>query len=225
MSEYTIQKGKEPIRLFKSNFLEFFSHITPTVVLIVWVPILLFFLIRGVVLAVQYNTPFWHAPVLFFCGWFFWTFIEYFLHRFIFHYHPRTERLKKFFFTFHGVHHAQPMCKTRLVMPPVISIPIGLLLYGLFYGLFVAWLRQPVWFNFAFAGSTIGYIIYDIIHYTLHHAKSNSGYLAMCRRQHMRHHVKCPNMRYGVSIPIWDYIFGTMPPSGLGKKMTASDKG
>ena len=31
--------AKEPIRLFKSDFLEFFSHVHPAAVLVVWVPL------------------------------------------------------------------------------------------------------------------------------------------------------------------------------------------
>ena len=35
----------EPIRLFESDFLEFFTHIHPAVVLIIWVPVMVVFLI------------------------------------------------------------------------------------------------------------------------------------------------------------------------------------
>jgi sterol desaturase/sphingolipid hydroxylase (fatty acid hydroxylase superfamily) len=33
----------------------------------------------------------------------------------------------------------------------------------------------------------------------------------MVRQQHMHHHFKTPNKRFGVSSPLWDYVFGTMP--------------
>ncbi len=218
--DYTdrIITSKEPIRLFQSDFLEFFSHITPQVVLLIWLPISGFFLIHGIYLNVQANAALWPIPLVIFCGWFVWTLVEYFVHRFIFHYHPKTERLKRFFFTFHGMHHAQPMCKTRLVMPPVISIPLSILFFGLFYLITVSLLEQPLWLEPAFSGFAIGYLVYDMIHYSLHHMKSKKGYLAMCRRQHMRHHVKCPNMRFGVSFPLWDYVFGTMPVEGFLRK-------
>ena len=178
-------KQKEPIRLFRSNFLEFFSHITPQVVLIIWVPVALFFAIRGIALTAQAGAPWWHLPLCFGAGWFVWTFVEYVVHRFVFHYHPSTERIKKVFFTFHGVHHAQPMCKTRLVMPPVMSVPLSVLFYALFWVVIARLIGRPLWFDAVFSGFAIGYIIYDIVHYLLHHAKSQKGYLAMCRRQHM----------------------------------------
>ena len=213
MSE--IENKKEPIRLFKSDFLEFFSHIRPWVVLVFFVPIILVFASVGIIQIVQSEASALIIPLGMLIGWFLWTFAEYVIHRFIFHYHPRTERMKRFFFTFHGVHHAQPMCRTRLVMPPIISVPIGVVFVSLYWLVFVVLLKQPLWVAPVFSGTAIGYVCYDMVHYSLHHSKFKKGYLAMCRRQHMRHHVTCPNMRYGISIPLWDYLFGTMPESGL----------
>ena len=215
----------EPIRLFRSSFLEFFSHISPKVVTLIWLPAALSFLGWGFYLMASAQIPLWYIPILLFAGWFMWTLTEYVMHRFIFHYHPKTERLKRIFFTFHGVHHAQPMSKSRLVMPPVMSIPLSILFYGIFYLRIAVMFQRPLWLPVGFAGFLFGYLAYDLIHYSLHHSKSKRGYLAMCRRQHMRHHVKCANMRFGVSMPLWDYVFGTMPASGLKKKITAQDNG
>ena len=218
---------KEPIRLFKSDFLEFFSHIKPWVVLVVYIPFSCFLITRAVIrFSAAGISSLWMLPAMV-GGWVAWTFIEYTLHRFLFHYHPKSERFKRIFFFTHGVHHTQPMCKTRLVMPPVISLPIALFFYIVYWCLFSVVLRQPLWLLPVFSGSVLGYVIYDMVHYILHHAKLKKGYLAMCRRQHMRHHVTCPNMRFGVSMPLWDYVFGTMPPSGLSatlKKRSGSSK-
>ena len=74
-----------------------------------------------------------------------------------------------------------------------------------------SFLHAPAWFDPVFAGFLGGYIWYDMTHYTLHHGRTKNAYLAMCRYQHMQHHGTCPNMRFGVSIPLWDYVFGTMP--------------
>jgi len=208
--EPKVQPAKEPIRLFKSDFLEFFSHVSPLAVLVLWIPVAAFFVFESF----RHNLPagFPFAVIVgLFAGWFVWTFAEYFMHRFVFHYHPRTEKFKKAFFMIHGVHHAQPLCKTRLVMPPVMSIPLSFLFYGFFYLLIVQLIGRPDWFDAVFAGFVIGYIVYDMMHYTLHHSRSKNGYVAMCRYQHMQHHGNCPNMRFGVSSPVWDYVFGTMP--------------
>jgi sterol desaturase/sphingolipid hydroxylase (fatty acid hydroxylase superfamily) len=208
--EATGRQDREPIRLFKSDFLEAFSHVTPLTVLIVWVPVTLYFIFGSVLRARADHA--WHRVVLgLAAGWFVWTFAEYVLHRFLFHYHPATERFKRLFFMMHGVHHAQPLCKTRLVMPPVVSIPLALAFYGLFHLVVGSALRQPAWFDPVFAGFLGGYIAYDMMHYTLHHSRTKNAYVALCRRQHMQHHAVCPNMRFGVSSPLWDYVFGTMP--------------
>lgn len=201
--------GEEPIRLFRSDFLEFFSHISPLMVAVLWTPVVLFFIGSGFVVA----GPDWPivVPVGVFSGWFVWTFAEYILHRFIFHYHPKTERLKRVFFMMHGVHHAQPMCKTRLVMPPVLSVPVGVLFYGLFHMLFVDALAAPQWFNAVFGGFVGGYLVYDMLHYSIHHSKARSGIFFAIRKHHLRHHGPCSFMRFGVTFSLWDHVFGTMP--------------
>jgi len=200
----------QPIRLFKSDFLEFFSHVRPATVLALWSPVALYFLYIS-----ARNTGGYvgvaRAVGLVFSGWFTWTLVEYLLHRFFFHFHPKTEKLKRLFFLAHGVHHAQPLCRTRLVMPPTISIPVGVVFFGLFHLIVDVMLGRPQWFSPVFAGFVIGYIVYDMMHYTLHHAYARNAYVLMCRRQHMQHHGICPNMRFGVSVPVWDYVFGTMP--------------
>lgn len=202
----------EPIRLFKSSFLEFFSHVKPATVLVLWCPVALFFAYDSVARA-RGSLDVTFAALGILAGWFIWTLAEYFLHRFFFHYHARTERFKRLFFLTHGVHHAQPLCKTRLVMPPVMSVPLAIIFFGFFHLVFDVVVGRPAWFSPVFAGFVIGYIVYDMMHYTLHHARARNAYILMCRRQHMQHHGTCPTMRFGVSSPVWDYVFGTMPKS------------
>jgi sterol desaturase/sphingolipid hydroxylase (fatty acid hydroxylase superfamily) len=137
---------------------------------------------------------------------------EYLLHRFLFHYRARTPRQEWIFFLFHGIHHAQPQCKTRLVMPPVVSIPLALIFYGLFSlvigGLFAAAHLVGV----IFGGFISGYLVYDLIHYATHHFPMRAGVWKWLKRHHMRHHYKMPDRRFGVSSPLWDYVFNTMGP-------------
>ncbi len=198
-----------PIRLFQSNFLEFFTHISPITVLILWVPVALFALLYDVLRAA---VPNWAIlPAAFLIGVFLWTFAEYTLHRFLFHYPPKTPRQERIFFLFHGVHHAQPQCKTRLVMPPVLSIPLAALFYGLFYLVVGVWFQAPLWVGPLFSGYITGYLLYDMIHYATHHFAMRSGYWKFIKRYHMQHHYKTPNQRFGVSSPLWDIVFGTRP--------------
>lgn len=208
MSERT--KRNEPIRLFDSDFLEFFSHIHPAVILAVWLPILFavgYFAGRTWPAGIN---PAWIIPLAA-AGLFFWTLIEYLLHRFVFHFHPKTERGKRISFLFHGVHHAQPMEKSRLVMPPAVSIPLGAIFFVLFYvifGLIISALHLmfPI-----FSGFVLGYIIYDMTHYSLHHIRIKKGYMFRVRKNHMVHHGSTPDKRFGVTGNLWDRVFGTLP--------------
>ena len=64
-------------------------------------------------------------------GIFVWSLSEYVLHRFVFHYEPKQAWLQRVWYLIHGVHHEQPQCKTRLVMPPILSIPLAFFFYGM----------------------------------------------------------------------------------------------
>ncbi len=199
-----------PIRLFKSDFLEFFSHISPVVVVIIWLPVALFFLIRSIVQAPA-GAFAEYIPLGFLLGLFIWTLSEYTLHRFLFHMPVKGARAERIVFLFHGVHHAQPQQKTRLVMPPVVSIPLAAVFYGLFYLIFSVLLNAGQWVGPLFSAFIIGYLIYDITHYATHHFPMRNGYLKFIKRYHMQHHYKTPNKRFGVSSPIWDRVFDTYP--------------
>ena len=203
-----INHSDEPIRLFKSDFLEFFTHISPIAVLIIWIPVALYFLVRAI-LDVIAGGAWWVIPAGFIVGVVVWTFTEYVLHRFLFHYHAKGARAQRVFFLVHGVHHAQPQLKTRLVMPPVVSIPLAFIFYGLFYLIVGVLLGGPQWVAPLFAGFIVGYLAYDMIHYATHHLPMRSGYWKYIKRYHMAHHFKAPDAIYGVSSPAWDYVFGT----------------
>jgi len=212
MSHLPIDKSKDPtpIRLFKSDVLEFFTHITPLAVLVIWLPVVGYFLARSVINSSGNGFPV-YIPIGFIFGMFVWTFLEYTLHRFVFHFPARGKIQERIIFLFHGIHHAQPQCKTRLVMPPAVSIPMGFIFYGLYFLVIATLLRIPWWTSPLFAGTIFGYLIYDMIHYATHHSPMHSGYAKFLKRYHMQHHFKTPNERFGVSSPLWDLVFRTMP--------------
>lgn len=210
MDHIKIDHSEVPIRLFKSDFLEFFTHISPVVVVIIWLPVAVYFFIRSFSFVQLERFPLF-IPLGFLAGLFIWTFSEYTLHRFLFHYPAKSEKAKRVFFLFHGVHHAQPQCKTRLVMPPVVSIPMALIFYGLFTLVIRTWLGAPAWVPPLFSGFMTGYLIYDLTHYATHHFPMRSGVFKFLKRYHMQHHYKTPNQRFGVSSPLWDKVFGTYP--------------
>jgi sterol desaturase/sphingolipid hydroxylase (fatty acid hydroxylase superfamily) len=205
-----INHSDVPIRLFKSDFLEFFTHVTPVAVLIIWTPVIIFFLARSIIQA-QASQSWLQIPLGFVIGLFLWTFAEYTLHRFVFHFDPKSERLAKFWFMFHGVHHAQPQLKTRLVMPPALSIPLAVVFYFLYYLVVGKLIGAPQWVDPMFAGFMTGYLVYDMIHYATHHWPMRSATAKYLKRYHMMHHFKTPQARFGVSSPAWDIVFRTKP--------------
>lgn len=210
MSHLPTDHSDVPIRLFKSNFLEFFTHISPITVTVLWLPVALYFLISAILKAPAGVFPV-YIPLGVLVGLFLWTVSEYTLHRFVFHFPAKGEKMERIVFLFHGIHHAQPQIKTRLVMPPVVSIPLAAVFFGLFYLIFAVILKAPQWFGPVFSGFIVGYLIYDLTHYATHHFPMRSGYAKYIKRYHMQHHYKTPNQRFGVSSPLWDMVFGTKP--------------
>lgn len=209
ISETRVIHDEAPIRLFKSDFLESLTHIHPGVVLLIYVPVVLYFLYQG---SIGLGARFGATAVIgtLVLGFVTWTLAEYVMHRFVFHYEPTHPILKWIWYLIHGVHHEQPQCKTRLVMPPVLSIPLSFLFFGLFHFTGVV-LHAPLGVAPAFAGFLIGYLAYDMLHYAEHHLSMRWGILKFLKRNHLLHHFKTPEDRFGVSSPFWDLIFGTLP--------------
>ncbi len=196
-----VSNRDESVRLFKSNFLEYFSHIHPATPVVVYIPVtavVTYFALQRVSLGTH--------VLLFLLGIVLWTLLEYILHRFAFHFHPKSETGQKIHFLFHGVHHDYPRDGTRLVMPLAVSIPLAVLFYFLFMLIF-----GQVYFLSAFAGLIIGYVAYDTIHYATHHWKMTSPLGKFLKEYHLKHHYIDPDTAYGVSNPMWDYVFFTVP--------------
>jgi sterol desaturase/sphingolipid hydroxylase (fatty acid hydroxylase superfamily) len=133
------------------------------------------------------------------------TFIEYLIHRYLFHLPPTSETRKKIAYAIHGVHHDYPKDKDRLAMPPVVSIVLAtalLLLFKMIIG------------NIAFAftaGFVVGYSGYLFVHYIVHAFKVPKNMFKVLWVHHGIHHYKSPDKAFGVSSPLWDHVFRTMP--------------
>ncbi len=211
MGHYEINNDPTPIRLFTSDFLEFFTHISPVTVTIIWLPFILYMLISEIIAGSARQANLWYIPAAFVLGLFLWTLAEYNLHRFVFHFPPRNPVQERITYLFHGVHHHQPQCKTRLVMPPVVSIPLAAVFFGLFSLVLGTLLHLPQWVNPMVSGFGAGYLTYDLIHYATHHFPMRSRVAKYLKRYHMQHHYKTPNQRFGVSSPLWDIVYKTKP--------------
>jgi sterol desaturase/sphingolipid hydroxylase (fatty acid hydroxylase superfamily) len=190
------------IRIFKNPLLEAMTHVHPAVPLILWGPIISYFF--ALFLYREDHTLaqlFWLAPV----GLLVWTLTEYTLHRYVFHFPARSKAGKYFVFLFHGLHHDDPHDGTRLVMPPVPAI----LIVGLIYLIF-SLLVPSTWLHGFMAWFLIGYLIYDYIHYATHHWPMTSKVGRYLRAYHLKHHFSGEESRYGVSSPLWDFVFKTV---------------
>jgi sterol desaturase/sphingolipid hydroxylase (fatty acid hydroxylase superfamily) len=184
--------------MFKNDFLERLSKVHFFVPLIVYIPVIIFCGYK----AYEHNLGVLRFIELLLGGLFVWSFIEYILHRFVFHYVPKPKWAQRLHFIFHGVHHDYPSDALRLVMPPSASIPLAL---G-FYFLFNALLPENYALAF-FPGFIIGYLGYDMTHYAIHHFNFKANFWKKIKQHHMLHHYSDPTKGYGVSSPLWDKIF------------------
>jgi sterol desaturase/sphingolipid hydroxylase (fatty acid hydroxylase superfamily) len=141
-------------------------------------------------------------------GYGLWTLTEYWLHRIVFHFEPEEGLGAKLHWLIHGVHHEHPNDPNRLVMPPSASIPLAaifLLAFRLIFG-------APTWLAVS-AGFLLGYVVYDTMHWYLHHRIPRSKLGKRLRELHLRHHFQDDTRGFGISAPYWDRVFHTAPRS------------
>jgi sterol desaturase/sphingolipid hydroxylase (fatty acid hydroxylase superfamily) len=132
-----------------------------------------------------------------------WSLFEYAMHRFLFHWKARFAPLQALAFLIHGSHHLQPNDRLRNLMPPVVSIPVALCIWGIFALLLG---DAGTW---AFLGFMLGYVMYDLTHFACHQLPMRSGLARAIKRHHMRHHHIDENANYAVTFLFWDRIFGS----------------
>jgi dihydroceramide fatty acyl 2-hydroxylase len=191
---------KSSPRMFENPVLDKLSRVHPSVPVIVFVPVI------GALLGFGIDRAGLGPAVLWVLGGIvFWTLTEYWLHRLVFHFEPDHPLGRRLHFIIHGVHHDHPNDRMRLVMPPSVSVPLAaLFLLGFHAVLGDGWLAFG-------AGFLAGYLWYDMTHYHVHHHTPKTRLGKRLREQHMRHHFQDHERGYGVSTPIWDYVFGTVP--------------
>jgi sterol desaturase/sphingolipid hydroxylase (fatty acid hydroxylase superfamily) len=199
--------------LFKSPLL---NRLTRTHISI---PVTVFFLYAGGLLYyTQTATELTLGLVifLFLSGTLLFTFAEYAIHRWV--YHPPENASaghRNFTYKIHGVHHDHPKDKQRLAMPPVLSVVVSTLLLVIF---------RVIMHQYAFAftaGFLVGYALYLLIHYIIHMYRAPQNIFKALWVNHSIHHYSEDEILFGVSTPLWDYIFGTLPKKKpLGERKT-----
>ncbi len=210
MEKKYISNSEESVRMFKSNLLEPLTKVHFTVPLILFIPVIIYFTWEAFVVL---DATVWQYAGFYIVGLVIWSLVEYIMHRFVFHLPPKGAIMERMHFIFHGVHHDYPNDRLRLVLPPSVSIPLALLLYFIFAQLF-----NPLQMACFFPGFITGYLIYDIGHYAMHHYNFKSGIMKKVKQHHMLHHYSDDEKGYGVSTPLWDWIFGSDFPKKKKKK-------
>ena len=134
-----------------------------------------------------------------------WTLFEYLMHRYFYHMLP-TNKLKGWIqYNMHGLHHEYPKDKSRLAMPPVMIILIAFLFLFLF---------KIIMGDYAYAftpGFLFGYAGYLCVHYIVHAFQPSKNAFKVLWSNHAIHHYKDPEVAFGVSSPLWDHVFRTLP--------------
>ena len=188
--------------LFKNPILELLTrtHISITLVMYTVLPAVILY--YG--LANQKLDP-WTSAILFLSGIIFFTLVEYVMHRFLFHLPASTPRRKEFARVVHGAHHEHPRDKDRISMPPLPSILLATFFFVFFYLLLGD-------FTYGFLpGFYFGYCLYSGVHYMVHAYQPPRNFLKVLWVHHGIHHYKDHDNAFGVSSPLWDYVFKTMP--------------
>jgi sterol desaturase/sphingolipid hydroxylase (fatty acid hydroxylase superfamily) len=139
-------------------------------------------------------------------GYLLWTLVEYFGHRFLFHYRASSAVGRHIQFLIHGVHHDHPGDPLRLVMPPLMSVPIMAAAYGVLRLACGGARAVPI-----LAGFMAGYVAYDMLHFFVHHGRPKTRFGRVLRYRHMHHHFRDDSSWFGVSAPWWDAVFATRP--------------
>jgi sterol desaturase/sphingolipid hydroxylase (fatty acid hydroxylase superfamily) len=142
---------------------------------------------------------------MFFAGLILFTFVEYIMHRYLFHLPATTPEREKFTYAVHGIHHDHPKDKDRLAMPIVFS----LILASGFYLLY-SFIMGNLVFGFL-PGFLMGYTAYLAVHYSVHAFQPPKSFFKILWVHHGIHHYKEHDRAFGVSSPLWDVILGTMP--------------
>ena len=187
--------------MFESRLLDFFSRVHPAVPPLIFVPAIVAMavwslgqvsLLATVGLAVG--------------GYAIWTLFEYWLHRLVFHFEPERGIGARMHWIIHGIHHEHPNDPMRLVMPPAVSVPLAALVFGALYLIFGRRYAPGL-----AVGFFTGYVVYDMLHYYLHHFVPRGRLGRMLRERHLRHHFQDDTRGFGISAPYWDELFRTSP--------------
>jgi sterol desaturase/sphingolipid hydroxylase (fatty acid hydroxylase superfamily) len=134
-----------------------------------------------------------------------WSLVEWVFH-WAMHVRVGPAVLARFQDQAHLQHHREPHDVEHSVVSLRGSIPLSLLFFGMSWLIF--WeLPSALLFH---TGLLLGYLAYEFVHLATH-AKWRIPGLAGLIRYHNRHHFEGWERTFGVTSPLWDWVFGTLP--------------
>ena len=135
----------------------------------------------------------------------YWTFFEYALHRWFYHWRPRHPALRRSVESFHVYHHRNGADRRVYNAGPLLALPVTFVLAAPVLALTSSLAATAT----VMMGTLVSYHVYEWCHYTFHVRTYDGGWLGYMQRFHLLHHDHNWRANFGVTNPLWDRIFGT----------------
>lgn len=181
-------------RVYQNRIKEQMTRVHPILPFLFYIPVSLFFIIFSIARNPAVLPHFlWIVPAVVF----FWTLLEYALHKHVLH-DERMGVIAKI----HVTHHEYPNDPLRLAVPLWSSIPGGLVFYFGFRLLVGPELINP------FFGVLVGmYVVYEFTHLAVHKYNWKNPFFQKFKKHHLRHHFNDNTKGFGFTTIWWDRLF------------------
>jgi sterol desaturase/sphingolipid hydroxylase (fatty acid hydroxylase superfamily) len=134
-----------------------------------------------------------------------WGFYEYATHRWVLHRVPKAQGFNLPGNITHLRHHADPDSLQRLNVQLQESIPVCIVYCLLAWAITGSWQLT----TYLYTGLIAGYFFYEFLDFQAHHGTTRNRVVRYFRKYHLLHHHYDAKVRYGVTSPLFDIIFGT----------------
>lgn len=132
-----------------------------------------------------------------------WTGIEYTFHRFLGHVWPDNP---------FGREHLRHHREAGYFAPAAVKARVALFTIAAITG--VGWPAVGPSLAFTYsAGIVTAYLGYEWFHRQIHVSPPRTAWGRWARRNHLAHHHRDPRVNHGVTVGLWDRVFGTEVPT------------